>query len=86
MSFTAVVMDIVEERREAGRQRWLVQLDRTEFRPGDAGMLEAVARSGARLEVPVLSVVEHEGELWHQVEKPLLQETVVTGHVLTASP
>jgi alanyl-tRNA synthetase len=84
MSFSAIVADIVEERREAGRQRWQVLLDRTEFRAGDVGTLEAVARSGARLSVPVLGVVERDGELWHQVEKPLLQETEVTGHVFAA--
>lgn len=81
MSFSATVVDIVEERREAGGQRWQVLLDMTEFRAGDVGTLEAVARSGARLSVPVLGVVERGGELWHQVEKPLLQETAVTGHV-----
>lgn len=82
MSFSAVVVDIVEERRDAGRQQWQVLLSRTEFRAGDTGTLEAVARSGARLSVPVLGVVERDGELWHQVEKPLLQETMVTGRVL----
>jgi len=83
VSFTASVMDIVEEGRESGRQVWLVLLDRTEFRVGDAGALEAVARSGAKLSVPVLGVVERGGELWHRVEKPLLQDTEVVGVVLT---
>jgi hypothetical protein len=86
VSFTAVVVDIVEERREAGRQRWQVLLDRTEFHAGEAGTLEAVSRSGARLSVPVLGVVERDGELWHQIEKPLLQETEVTGYVASESP
>lgn len=85
MSFDAVVVDIVEESRVAGRQRWLVQLDRTEFRVGDIGTIEAVARSGARLSVPVLAVVEQGAEMWHQVEKPLLAGTHVTGHVTTVS-
>jgi hypothetical protein len=81
VSFAAVVVDIVEESRVAGRQRWLVQLDRTEFRVGDVGTIEAVARSGARLSVPVLGVIEQGEEVWHQVEKPLLAGTHVTGHV-----
>ncbi len=61
MSFSAVVVDIREERRVAGRQRWQVLLDRTEFDVGDEGSLEAVARSGARLVVPVLGAVADGG-------------------------
>ena len=52
-----MVTDIREESRVAGRQRWQMALDRTEFVAGDVGVLEAVARSGARLVVPVLGVV-----------------------------
>jgi len=81
LSFSAVVVDILEESRSAGRQRWQVLLDRTEFRAGDKGTLEAVARSGARLSVPVLGVVEQGGETWHLVEKPLTAGTPVTGYV-----
>ncbi|HEX3967681.1 MAG TPA: hypothetical protein VHW70_06930 [Edaphobacter sp.] len=79
--FSGVVTDIREESRVAGRQRWQMALDRTEFVAGDAGMLEAVARSGARLVVPVLAVIEDAGELWHVVEKPLAAGTAVTGRV-----
>ncbi len=80
--FAAVVTDIREESRVAGRQRWQMALDRTEFGAGDIGALEAVARSGARLEVPVLAtVVEASGEVWHLVEKPLAAGTAVTGRV-----
>jgi alanyl-tRNA synthetase len=44
--------------------------------------LQAVARSGARLVVPVLgTVVDPAGQLWHVVEKPLAAGTTVTGHV-----
>jgi hypothetical protein len=53
--FSGVVTDIREELRVAGRQRWQMALDRTEFVAGDVGMLEAVARSGAKLAVPVLA-------------------------------
>ena len=68
--FSCVVTDILEESRVAGRQRWQVALDRTEFVVGDIGVLEAVARSGARLVVPVLDVVvDTAGEIWHVVEK-----------------
>jgi hypothetical protein len=80
--FTAVVTDIREESRIAGRQRWQIALDHTEFSPGTTGELQAVARSGARLVVPVLNtVVDLTGQLWHIVEKPLAAGTTVTGHV-----
>ena len=66
----------------AGRQRWQMALDRTEFVAGDVGALEAVARSGAKLVVPVLGVVmDAAGEVWHVVEKPLAAGTKVTGRV-----
>ena len=81
MSFSAVVVDIREERRVAGRQRWQVLLDRTEFGVGAVGVLEAVARSGARLVVPVLGTVKDSGEIWLQVEKPLAAGTEVIGRV-----
>jgi hypothetical protein len=80
-SFAAEVIDIREESRVAGRQRWQMALDRTEFVAGDVGVLEAVARSGARLVVPVLGVVMDAGEVWHLVEKPLAAGTAVTGRV-----
>ncbi|MBB5342778.1 alanyl-tRNA editing protein [Tunturibacter empetritectus] len=80
-SFAAEVIDIREESRVAGRQRWQMALDRTEFAAGDVGVLEAVARSGTRLVVPVLGVVMDAGEVWHVVEKPLAAGTVVTGRV-----
>jgi hypothetical protein len=80
--FSVVVTDIREESRVAGRQRWQMALDRTEFAAGDVGMLEAVARSGAKLVVPVLDVVtDAAGEVWHVVEKPLAAGTRVTGRV-----
>ena len=82
MEFRAVVVDIREESRVAGRQRWQMALDRTEFVAGDAGALEAVAPSGVRLVVPVLAVVvDAAGEVWHVVEKPLAAGTAVTGRV-----
>ena len=81
MSFSAVVLDIREESRVSGRQRWQLLLDRTEFTAGDIGTLEAVARSGAKLSVPVLGTLDEAGELWHQVEKPLMAGTEVTGYV-----
>ena len=80
--FAAVVTDIREESRVAGRQRWQMSLDRTEFHAGDVGVLEAVARSGARLQVPVLGVeIDAAGEVWHVVEKPLAAGTAVSGRV-----
>ena len=83
--FSAVVTDIREESRLAGQQRWQMLLDRTEFALGETGVMEAVARSGARLEVPVLDVVvDGAGEVWHLVEKPLTAGTAVTGRVWQA--
>jgi hypothetical protein len=83
--FAAVVTDVREESRVAGRQRWQMTLDRTEFDATDGrdvGVMEAVARSGARLVVPVLGVmVDAAGEVWHVVEKPLAAGTVVTARV-----
>jgi len=80
--FSSVVTDIREESRLAGRQRWQMTLDRTEFVVGDVGMLEAVARSGTKLAVPVLAVVmDAAGELWHVAEKPLAAGTKVKGRV-----
>jgi hypothetical protein len=80
--FKAVVTDIREESRMGGRQRWQMALDRTAFAVGDVGELEAVARSGARLVVPVLgTVVDTAGEVWHVIEKPLAAGTAVTGRV-----
>ena len=87
MAFVAEVTDIRLESRKDGVNRWQVALDRTAFypesggQPWDVGTLEAVARSGARLEVPVLAVVEEHGEVWHVVEKPLMAGTVVSGQV-----
>jgi hypothetical protein len=80
--FSSVVTDIREESRVAGRQRWQMALDQTEFSVGDVGMLEAVARSGSKLVVPVLGVVmDAAGEMWHVVDKPLAAGTRVTGRV-----
>jgi len=80
--FRAVVLDIREEQRIAGKIRWQVQLDHTGFGVGDVGAIEAISRSGALLDVPVLSVsADGAGDLWHTVEKPLAAGTEVTGRV-----
>jgi alanyl-tRNA synthetase len=45
-------------------------------------VLQAIARSGTRIEVPVLAVVvDQAGDLWHVVEKPLAAGTDVMGRV-----
>ena len=81
--FVAVVTDIRLESRVAGRARWQIALDRTEFLRGDAGELEAVAPSGARLVVQVIDVVvEDVSAVWHVVEKPLTEGTKVTCRVM----
>ena len=83
-SFHAVVDDLREQQRLAGRVLWQMALSTSTFVPGDTGTLVAVSRKGTRLEIPVLRV-EHDsaGRLWHIVEKPLAAGTDVTGEVNT---
>lgn len=82
LEFEAVVTDIREESRVGRTVRWQLQLDATDFTEGDVGELRAVARSGAVLSVPVLSVaVSGSGEVWHVVEKPLGTGTEVVATV-----
>ena len=80
-TFNAVITDIRLESREGDRARWQMTLDRTEFRAGDTGALEAVSRTGTKIEVPVIAVVEDGGDVWHVVEKPLAAGTDVAGRV-----
>ena len=56
-------------------------LTRTEFKAGDVGVLEAVSRTGTKIEVPVLAVLVEDGDVWHVVEKPLAGGTDVVGRV-----
>ena len=79
--FSAVVTDIRLESREGSTVRWRMTLDRTTFAPGDTGILGAVSRTGTRIEVPVLAVVDDAGEIWHIVEKPLAAGTDISGRV-----
>jgi hypothetical protein len=82
IEFSAVVTDIRLESREGGTVRWRMTLDRTEFAAGDVGVLQAVSRTGTRIEVPVLGVIIDEGgDVWHVVEKPLAGGTDVVGRV-----
>ncbi len=57
MSFKAVVADIRLQSRNGLAAVWEMSLDRTEFTAGDRGVLEAVTRSGTRLEIPVSAVL-----------------------------
>jgi alanyl-tRNA synthetase len=79
--FSAAVTDIRLESREGSAVRWRMTLDNTSFAPGDTGVLEAVSRSGTRIEVPVLAVIDDAGDIWHIVEKPLAAGTDVTGRI-----
>jgi len=81
VSFSSVIVDIREEGRAAGRQQWQLLLEYNEFVEGDTGALEAIARSGAKLLVPVLGIFEENGEVWLRVEKPLMAGTEITAHV-----
>lgn len=80
--FRAVVTDIRLESRDGLAAVWSMSLDRTDFSPGRTGSLEAVTRSGTRLEIPVTAVfVDADGVIWHTVEKPLAAGTDVEGIV-----
>jgi hypothetical protein len=80
--FVGVVTDIRLESRIDGVAQWQMAVSGSSFRPGDVGTLEAVARSGTRIVVPVLRVtIDTEGDVWHVVEKPLAAGTEVTGRV-----
>ena len=80
--FRAVVDDVREQRRVAGRAVWQLLLSETRFREGDQGRLMATSRTGNRLELRVLRVeAEQGGRLWHVVDKPLGIETEVEGRV-----
>ena len=83
MKFESVVTDIRLASRSGLTMVWWISLDATVFDPGDTGVLEAVTRSGTRLEIPVTEVLrDQDGVLWHVVEKPLAAGTEVTGRVL----
>lgn len=77
--FRAAITDIQLESREGADVRWRIALNVTEFKPGDTGVLVATSRSGTRIELPVLCVIEDSGEIWHIVEKPLAAGTDVVG-------
>ncbi len=80
VTFAATVSDIRLESRTGASARWQIALDHTCFSAASPlGMLIAVAPSGARLEVPVLGVVEEQGTVWHIVGKPLTDGTEVVG-------
>ena len=77
-----MVTDIRLESRTGLAARWQMALDRTEFAPGDSGVLEAVTRTGTRLEIAVSEVLRDEdGVVWHVVAKPLAAGTDVVGEV-----
>ncbi len=83
--FTAVVTDIRLESRQGAASRWQIALDQTLFSAASPnGMLIATAPRGARLEVPVLGVIEEDGSVWHIVGKPLTDGTEIVGHVEAA--
>ncbi|HEV2646009.1 MAG TPA: hypothetical protein VGU46_06555 [Acidobacteriaceae bacterium] len=80
-AFSATVTDIRLESHEGSVARWQMTLSRTSFTAGDTGILEAKARSGTRIEIPVLAVIEEDGDIWHIIEKPLAAGTDVTGRI-----
>jgi len=81
-TFSAIITDIRLESRTGTLARWQIALDHTHFSAASpTGLLTATAPSGARLEVPVLGVVEESGTVWHIVAKPLTEGTAITGQV-----
>jgi hypothetical protein len=84
-AFAAVVTDIrLESGAGALPARWQMTLSRTPLAAGDTGTLEAVSRSGTRLQIPVLAIIEEDGDIWHVVEKPLAGGTDVTVRAASA--
>jgi hypothetical protein len=83
--FAAVITDIRLESRDANGVRWRMTLEPTHFRAGDTGILEAVSRTGTRIEVPVLAVIADGEDTWHIVEKPLAAGTDITARVTARS-
>jgi hypothetical protein len=82
ITFEAAITDIrLESAAGSAPARWQMTLSETQFSAGTTGVLEAVSRSGTRIEVPVLAVIEDDGDIWHVVEKPLAAGTDVTGRV-----
>ncbi|WP_263410178.1 hypothetical protein [Terriglobus tenax] len=80
--FDAEITEIREASRQGRQSVWQIALSQTEFAPGATGVLEATARSGAKLEVPVLEVLKDDaGVIWHVTLKPLLEGTPVVGRV-----
>ncbi len=80
--FRAVVTDIRLESREGLAAVWSMTLDHTDFKLGQTGTLEAVTRTGTKLEIRVSKVsADGEGVIWHTVEKPLAAGTDVEGTV-----
>ena len=78
--FNAVVADITLESRTGLSARWLMALDPAGFAVGETGSLQAVTRTGTRLDIPVLSVIRDERDVvWCVVEKPLAAGTDVIG-------
>ena len=81
-SFSSVVTDIRLESRSGVGGIWQMSLDQTRFSVGTTGTLEAVTRSGTRLQIPVTGVfIDGDGVIWHTVEKPLAAGTDVSGIV-----
>ena len=87
-AFDAAVTDVREVLRREGESVWQLALDRTAFyptsggQPSDSGVLNAISRGGAALEVPVEQVEEDDrGEVWHFVRKPLAAGTQVQGQI-----
>lgn len=74
--------DIRQHSGSGAEAVWWMSLDQTAFGVGDTGVLEAVTRAGAKLEIPVKAVVKDDnGKLWHVVDKPLAAGTEVSGKV-----
>lgn len=86
--FDAEVVEVRELSRERGQSMWRVALDRTAFyptsggQPYDTGYLIEISGDGTALRAEVTDVEEDDnGEVWHDVAKPLTAGMRVHGSV-----
>jgi hypothetical protein len=82
LTFRSTVTDIRLESRVQGIASWQIALEETLFSADSpTGRLIAIAPSGARLEVPVLGIIEERGTIWHRTEKPIAAGVEIVGEL-----
>ncbi len=76
-----MIVDIREEGRVSENSDGNFFLKETKFIAGDTGVLEAVARSGTRLSVPVLGTLEEKERCGSKWKSSLMAGTEATAWV-----